>query len=117
MEITTAHAHITREQSDCDGPTYQEYTVFVSDEDKAKSAACDGVNDFWEIEFKDQILTSQVSMYALTHRLTLEASEDGFNWREQTDEGYRGGEVRWCHDEDCGESYSQRDIYAEMMGY
>lgn len=117
MNISTAHAHVSSASADCDGPMYRDYTVFVDDEAKAKSAACDGVNDFWEIEFRNSILTSQVSVYAVEHGLTMKATEAGFCWHETTDEGYRSGDVRWCDDEDCGESYSQRDVYAEMMGY
>lgn len=117
MEITTAHAHISTASADCDGPMYRDYTVFVSDEAKAKSAACDGINDFWEIEFRNSILTSQVSVYAVSHGLRMTATEAGFEWQEDTDEGYRRGEVVWCDDEGCGESYAQRDVYAEMMGY
>ncbi len=117
MNIETAHAHIDTASRDCDGPMYREYTVFVDDEAKAKSAACNGVNDFWEIEFRNSILTSQVSVYAVEHGLRMTATEAGFEWHEDTDEGYRQGEVRWCDDEACDERYSQRDVYAEMMGY
>lgn len=119
MEITTAHAHISTASADCDGPLYRDYTVFVSDEAKAKSAACDGVNDFWEIEFRESILASQVSLTTMRDGQTgkVEITEDGFTWSRGTDEGYQSSEVRWCDDEGCGESYSQRDIYAEMMGY
>jgi hypothetical protein len=114
--IATAHAHISTASADCDGPMYREYTVFVSDEAKAKSAACDGVNDFWEIEFRNSILTGQVSPYA-AEDVKVAISASGFTWHEPTEEGYRSGEVRWCDDESCDESYSQRDVYAEMMGY
>lgn len=117
MNIDTAHAHIDTASADCDGPMYRSYTVFVSDEAKAKSAACEGVNDFWEIEFRNDILTSQVSLYAIGHGLRMTATDDGFEFHEDTDEGYRRGEVRWCEDESCDESYSQRDVYAEMMNY
>lgn len=117
MNITTAHAHISTVTADCDGPFYRDYVVFVSDEAKAKSAACDGINDFWEIEFRNSILTSQISLYAIEHGLRMTATEAGFEWREDTDEGYRSGEVVWCDDESCTPDYSQRDVYAEMMGY
>ena len=117
MNISTAHAHIATASADCDGPMHRDYTVFVSDEAKAKSAACDGINDFWEIEFRRDILNSQISLYAIDHGLRMTATEAGFEWKEETDEGYRGGEVTWCDDESCHPSYSQRDVYAEMMGY
>lgn len=115
--IIALHAHIDTFSQDCDGPMYREYTVFLTDEEKAKSAAADGVNDFTDIEFRRRILGEQVSVYAVEHGLKMEADATGFRWQEQTDEGSRGGEVRWCHDESCDESYSQRDVFAEMMGY
>lgn len=115
--ILALHAHIDTASADCDGPMYREYTVFLTDEEKAASIAADGVNDFTDIEFRNRILTSQVSVYAVEYGVTMKADSDGFEWHEQTDEGYRSGQVRWCHDESCSESYSQRDIYAEMMGY
>lgn len=117
MNIETAHAHISTASADCDGPMYRDYTVFVDDEAKAKSAACEGINDFWDIEFRQSILTSQVSVYSVEHGLSMTATPEGFEWNEATDEGYRSGQVRWCDDEVCDESYSQRDVYAEMMGY
>jgi len=119
MNIETAHAHIATAASDCDGPLYRDYTVFVSDEAKAKSAVRDGVNDFWDIEFRESILTSQVSLTTMRDGQTgtLTVTEDGFSWNRSTDEGYESSEVTWCDDESCDESYSQRDIYAEMMGY
>lgn len=117
--IEFAHAHISTASADCDGPFYRDYTVFVSDEAKAKSAACDGVNDFWDIEFREGILASQVSLTTMRDGQTgtVNVTEDGFSWHRSTDEGYESSDVRWCDDESCTESYSQRDIYAEMMGY
>lgn len=117
MNINSAHAHISTAATDCDGPMYRDYTVFVSDEAKAKSAETNGVNDFWDIEFRRDILNSQVSVYAVEHGLTMTADDAGFSWREVTDEGVRSGEVLWCDMESCNPSYSQRDVYAEMMGF
>lgn len=117
MNIHFAHAHIATSTADCDGPMHREYTVFVSDEAKAKSAACDGINDFWEIDFRNDVLTSQVSLTTVEFGLRMTATEDGFEWVQPTDEGYRSGEVRWCDEESCSPTYSQRDVFAEMMGY
>jgi hypothetical protein len=37
---------------------------------------------------------------------------------ENTEEGYRSATARFCDDAACDpEAYSQRDVYAEMMGY
>lgn len=118
MEILNLHAHIATAATDCDGPMYREYTAFISPEERAQHLAANGINDFTEIKFRERILASQVSVYSVgPGGLTMKADEHGFTWNEGTDEGSRGGEVRWCDDRDCGESYSQRDIYAEMMGY
>ena len=115
--ILNMHAHITKESVDCDGPFYQEYVSFLTHEEKAKSRAANGVNDFTDIEFRRRILGDTVSVYAIEYGLTMKAGPNGFNWCESTDEGHRGGEVRWCDDESCTPAYSQRDVYAEIMGY
>ena len=107
--LTALHAHIDTSAADCDGPLYRSYVVGISDEEVA--------GNFAEINFRERVLNSQVSVYACMSG-TLQVSEGGFSWRETTDEGYRASDVRWCDDESCDlETYSQRDVYAEMMGY
>lgn len=110
------HAHISKAQQDCDGPTYQEYTVFLNDEERAEHLKADGVNDFHDLHFKERVLGSQVSFSPFLN-VNVEVDNHGFVMREQTDEGYRSAEVRWCEDESCTETYAQRDVFAEMMGY
>lgn len=113
---TYLHAHIATASVDCDGPLYRDYTVFLNDEEIAEHEKQDGVNDFHDLHFKERILGSQVSFSPLM-TAAVEIVEAGFRVHEVTDEGYRSSEVYWCDDESCTESYSQRDIYAEMMGY
>lgn len=107
------HAHIATATADCDGPMYRDYTVFPNDDERAEHERQNGINDFSDLRFKERILGSQVSFHADSEVLV---SSGGFSVSERTDEGYRRADVTWCED-DCTESYSQRDIYAEMMGY
>lgn len=111
--MSNLHAHISTATSDCDGPMYRDYVVFLNDEEKAEHERQDGVNDFHELNFKSRILGDMVSFHAES---AVKVSESGFTVSEPTEEGHRYVEVSWCEHE-CEESYSQRDIYAEMMGY
>lgn len=99
------HAHIETASADCDGPFYRSYTVFQSE----------GGED--TMDFMNKTFAGQVSPYAVSIGMKVVITEDGFEWSESTEEGYRHGEVRWCHDMNCQPTYSQRDVYAEMMGY
>lgn len=111
------HAHVSKSARDCDGPIYDEYIISLTDEERARSEAANGVNDFTDIEFRNRVLTSIVSVYA-TQQGRMDVNEGGFKWHEDTDEGYRAAEVVWCEDESCDPAYtSHRDVYAEMMGY
>lgn len=123
---TTLHAHIDRATSDCDGPFYSSYVEFLNDDEKALhdralaeglSKGYDGaVNDFHDLHFKERILGGQVSFHP-EEDAEVHITKAGFTVSEQTDEGYRRVEVRWCEDETCTPTYTQRDVYAEMMGY
>lgn len=113
--MSNLHAHIATGTSDCDGPMYRDYTVFLNDEEKAEHERQDGVNDFHDLHFKSRILGDMVSFSPFV-AVKVEVTTHGFTASEETEEGFRHCEVTWCEHE-CGESYSQRDIYAEMMGY
>ncbi len=116
MEITEIHAHVATASADCDGPFYRDFIIVPNDDEIAASVKADGVNDFSEIDFRQRVLASQVSVYC-TEDGTLQVSAGGFSWHETTDEGYRSSHVTWCDDDcDTGQQ-SQRDVYAEMMGY
>jgi len=119
MEITEIHAHVSTASADCDGPSYRDYVMVPNDTEIAESEKAQGVNDFSEINFRQRVLSACVSVYAVgPGGCKVEIEPDGdFTWNEGTDEGYRSGEARFCDDDcDTGQQ-SQRDVYAEMMGY
>ena len=113
---TTLHAHVDTASADCDGPMYRSYVSLLNDDEIAEHEAAQGVNDFHDLHFKARIMSNHVSFHAESAEVSI--FPHGFRYHEMTDEGYRSSEVRWCEDEDCNEDeYSQRDVYAEMMGY
>ena len=114
---TTLHAHVSTASSDCDGPMYRDYVSALNDDERAMHEKANGVNDFHELEFKARILSNHVSFHSEAG-VQARIFDGGFETTEQTDEGYRSSEVRWCEDADCDpNAASQRDVFAEMMGY
>lgn len=99
------HAHVDTGSRDCDG-TYSGGHV----EQMTLEERCDSMGD---LHFKDRVLAGVVSLHG-TGRLKV--TPEGLEWFEQTDEGYRAADVRWCED-DCEEASWQRDHRAEEMGY
>jgi hypothetical protein len=96
---------------------YRDYVTEMNDDEIAMHEQANGVNDFSDFEFKSRVLSNHVSWSPLVH-VDVRVTEDGFTTSEQTDEGGRSAEVRWCEDESCDpNAASQRDVYAEMMGY
>lgn len=112
--MTNLHAHVSTASSDCDGPMYHEYVSTLNDAERAMHEKAQGVNDFHDLEFKARILSNHVSFHSNTR---VEVDERGFTTHEQTDEGYRSAEVRWCEDDCNTDARSQRDVFAEQMGY
>lgn len=114
---TNLHAHVSTASADCDGPMYRDFVSALNDDERKMHDDANGVRDFHDLAFKSRVLAAHVSFHSevgVEVRMTL----DGFSMVEQTDEGYRSAEVRWCEDEDCDpHAESQRDVYAEMMGY
>jgi hypothetical protein len=114
---TTLHAHVATASADCDGPLYRDYVTSLNDSERAMHEAAQGVNDFHDLEFKSRVLSNHVSFHS-EGGVSVNVSEHGFTMSESTDEGYRSAEVRWCEDEDCDpHAASQRDVFAEQMGY
>jgi hypothetical protein len=112
---TTLHAHVDTAAADCDGPMYRTYVESLNDSERAMHDAANGVNDFHDLVFKERVLGNHVSFHG---RVTVEVHPHGFNSHEITDEGYRSADVRWCEDESCDpHAASQRDVFAEQMGY
>jgi hypothetical protein len=113
---------VSTASSDCDGPFYRDYVVGISDEERAAHVAADGVNDFTDITFRERVLVSIVSLTGGTGTLMVHSEPGEFassvEWHQQTEEGYASGEARFCDDESCDpHAESQRDVYAEQMGY
>lgn len=103
------HAHVNIASADCDGPLYRDHVSQMTDAEKA--------SDFPDLDFKQRVMGSHVS-FSPMGEVRVTVTEDGFTMHEQTDEGFRSAEVRWCEDEDCDpDKRGQRDVYAEMMGY
>lgn len=114
----TLHAHVSTASADCDGPMYRDYVMGFSDDETKEHEDADGVNDFSDIHFMERVMMSVASPYAVEHGMTVKVDDAGIEVHETTDEGYRRAEVVWCRDEDCDpNASSQRDVYAEMMGY
>jgi hypothetical protein len=116
---TTLHAHVSTFARDCDGGHGNEYTMGFNDDEVAERERAQGVNDFSDIHFMQRVMMNVASPYAVEYGMTVKVDSEGIEVHENTDEGYRSAEVRWCHDEDCdpnaqGPVY---DEYAEMMGY
>jgi len=100
------HAHVSSNSRDCDG----DYSRGHVDE-MTLQERCD---QFGDLRFKERVLASTVTLHG---EGTLEVTEHGLSWHEQTEEGYRAAEVTWCED-DCPDERSwQRDHRAEAAGY
>ena len=110
------HAHVSTASADCDGPQYSSRVEVFNDEERAEQERAQGVNDFSDIHFMERVFMSVASPYAV-HQMTVKVDEEGIDVHEQTEEGYRSAEVRWCRDDCDLEETSYRDVYAEMMNY
>lgn len=115
----TLHAHVDTFSRDCDGGHGNEYTMGFNDDEVAERENANGINDFSDIHFMERVMMSVASPYAVSIGMRITVTDDGISVTEETEEGSRSAEVRWCHDEDCdpncqGPVY---DEYAEMMGY
>lgn len=114
---TNLHAHVSTAASDCDGPLYRDYITELNDDERAMHEQANGVNDFHDLTFKERVLGNHVSFHP-ENEVWVKVTEDGFTTSERTDEGYQSAEVRWCEDESCDpNAASQRDVFAEQMGY
>lgn len=99
------HAHVEGESRDCDGKYSSGHVSQMTLEER-----CDRNGD---LHFQHRVLTYTVSLHGTGE---LKVTPEGLSWYEQTDEGYRATEVRWCSD-DCEDASWQRDHSAEAMGY
>lgn len=114
--MTNIHAHVDTVSADCDGPMYRSYVETYSDVELDEQREANGVNDFSDIHFMERVLLSVASPYA-AHQMTVKIDDDGIDVHEDTEEGFREANVRWCR-EDCNTAKrTQRDVFAEQMGY
>lgn len=109
------HAHIETHATDCDGSISRDY-VMAMDEAELSSQ----LGDF---EFHNRVVASVVNTYAsfrggqLTVSVDDEYGSVSLSWSEQTEEGSRQTEARFCSD-NCDEAVSHyRDHRAEAAGY
>lgn len=102
------HAHEDRQSQDCDG-RYTSGQVY----EMTLEERCDPYG-FGDLHFKQRVVSNAISVHALRGKLDID--EDGFEWEERTEEGYRAVQIRWCEDT-CSDRSWQRDHSAEAAGY
>ena len=108
------HAHIESRAVDCDGPLDRSYTEVMNDDELADEL-------MGEYYFEARILRSVISLHPhYLAQLEVVSYEDGtsrLSWFEPTEEGSRNVEATFCREDRCDMGSSQRDHYAEQMGY
>jgi hypothetical protein len=102
------HAHVETESRDCDST----YTRTRLERPTAEETA----STFGDIDFRERVALSVMSIYACTQG-TLTVTENGVDWGESTEEGYRSAQVTWCEDDCDDERPTFRDATAEAAGY
>lgn len=120
------HAHVSTASADCDGPQYDTYVDTFNDDERIAQVRAyfkgvmrgydEPLDDFSEIDFMNRVFANKCGPYAV-HQMRITMDADGFEWHEQTEEGYRSGEVRWCRDDCNTEKRTHRDVFAEAAGY
>lgn len=114
MTFRNLHAHVSTAAADCDGPIHRDYVETFNDAEREESGQV--YNDFSEIHFMDRVFISVCGPYAV-RQMRVTVDEDGIEFHESTDEGYRQGQVRWCRDACDTDETHYRDIRAEEAGY
>jgi len=115
---TVFHVHAHHGGTDCDGPMERSHTYqltslvwenIFTDPERIERGPDD--NDLWA-----HLVRMDVPVHA--ESATVNISEGHMDWSERTDEGHRGGSLDACYDPGCAyDGDSQRDHYAERMGY
>lgn len=99
------HAHVETDARDCDGQYSQGYVL--------EKTTLERADDLGDYSFKTRVLASTVNLASTG---VLHVTEESLSRSEQTDEGYRAANVRWCEDE-CDDERTWRDHTAEREGY
>jgi hypothetical protein len=102
------HAHAEWTSRDCDGTYPGGETIEMTFEEQA--------DDNGDIDFMNRVFVSKCGPYAVD-RMTVEVTEAGFDYTEYTEEGFRRGEVEWCHKDCTPVKPWRRDLTAEAAGY
>jgi hypothetical protein len=119
------HVHVHTHSSDCDGPMEHWHTYRIPNirEEALRPEYLRGphytgpeFSDLWDYLCKNEVSTCYPGTVTISPG---EGNDDAeCHWSYTTDEGHRGGEMEVCSDPECAhEGSSQRDHYAEAMGY
>jgi hypothetical protein len=110
--LTDLHAHVETTSRDCDGPM---------ERSRVEEPYDDGESDD---EFKGRVMSMFLpdgsdfgdgETYG-TDEILVRFTKHGFSWSAPTEEGYRATDVTFCKQDDIKPA-TQRDVYAESMGY
>lgn len=93
MDNTNLHAHVSTTVISCDGRYYSDHSQEMTKAERADDQGGD-------IDFMGRVLALYCNPFAV-EVMKIEVTEEGFNWREPSDEGGTFGEVRWCRREFC----------------
>ncbi len=120
MTTTTLHAHWTSDARDCDGPISHFWDV-------APAERYDPVTQAWgfddEFDFETKMAEALVKVpYGGDGMVTItfDRTEDGRlrgTMSHETEEGYSARAFEVCKSDDFDPVPTQRDVYAERMGY
>lgn len=117
------HIHIHTSSRDCDGPMERFRTINEIPRPSYYRELEDGEEDDYVQNKTDMWLwaiSTLPDLYQHEQTVTLTVDNQAFNmsWGGATEEGYAGGEVQYCEDDECSDEHaSQRDHFAEAMGY
>ena len=115
------HVHEATASRDCDGPfeRYSTYRIpmlrWLPGELDFKRPATPDADDLWV-----KLCRLSIPLHT-TVEIKVTENDDGtmtMTWGHATDEGFRSQTLTGCKDPDCAhDDDSQRDHYAEAMGY
>jgi hypothetical protein len=117
MTTNEIHAHVETQSRDCDSTYDRTYVERPNDDERARAEGFEVTAPaFSEMDFMNRVFASLAGPYAVTLPMTVTVDGDGFEVNEQTEEGYRWAQVRWCYGE-CADERTFRDHAAEQAGY
>jgi hypothetical protein len=125
MEETTLHAHWMSDSRDCDGPHSHYWDEVASHWIEEFDHHAGGYRARLEHEFDFEIRMSELLVKVPYGgdgevTVTLERKDDGRlrgHMSHSTEEGFSSKAFYVCDDDDYDPVPTQRDVYAERMGY